>query len=277
MGYRGMGQVVVGGGAVVAAAPARSVDWAAIERFARREAGGGMRAVFDATGTRTRSTAALRALADTVAVRDRAVAYLMAPASSHRQGLLSIADYARGMASAQRRDANALVASQARALAAGRGGLVAQARSGPGAAMVAPARASTAPVSSASDEALLARVRAELQKPRQQWHRDIAEVVATVEASNASPEAGVLMLKRVMASTSGDAKVALAVMVVTTEDMLKAMRGIGQQIASSASQPSGSSPPSSSTAAPATITGPGGQVVAIPAPASVSGIGNYTY
>jgi len=254
-----MGQVVVGGGAVVAAAPARSVDWAAIERFARREAGGGMRAVFDATGTRTRSTAALRALADTVAVRDRAVAYLMAPASSHRQGLLSIADYARGMASAQRRDANALVASQARALAAGRGG--------PVAAMAAPARASTAPVSSASDEALLARVRAELQKPRQQWHRDLAETVAMVEASNASPEAGVSMLKRVMASTSGDAKVALAVMVVTTEDMLKAMRGIGQQIASSTAQPPASS------GSPATLTSPSGQVVALP----VSGIGNYTY
>jgi len=154
---------------------------------------------------------------------------------------------------------------------------------------VAAVRLAAPPVAAISNtgnsEALLAQVRAELQKPREQWHRDLVQIVSAVEAAKASPEASIAMLKRLLSSTTGDARLMLAVQIVSIEQGLAMMQAMQSMMSSAPSQPM--APASSEPMAPSNLT-PGRSVLSTlgptadnvirgeSSPAAVS-VGNYTY
>lgn len=282
MSYRGMGQSIAeavrrGGAQAVAASPP---DWAGIERFARRAAGGmgdrfaGMFSAAERSNQQVRHTASLRALADTIAVRPLAMMWLAQPASRHRAGLIAIAEFAARSG----RSSVPLVATPARAAQAS--GTVRAA--GPTSSV----RTATPPTLSsmrgdADVEKYLAQVRAELQKPRQQWHPDLVAVINAVEASKTSPQASMAMLKRLLPSTSGDARLVIAAMIVSIEQglaMMQAMEAMAPQAPSQSA-----SPPASTNLSPggaiATVgrvvpggVSSGGESAPMPVP-----VGNYSY
>ena len=279
MSYRGMGQSIAeavrrGGAQTVAAS---SPDWAGIERFARRAAGGmgdrfaGMFSAAQRSNQQAQHTAALRALADTIAVRPLAMMSLAQPASRHRAGLIAIAEFAArsGRASAP------LVATPARAVQASGTVRSAALTSAPRTA------ASVSPMRDADVEKYLAQVRAELQKPRQQWHPDLVAVINAVEASKASPQASMAMLKRLLASTTGDARLVIAAMIVSIEQGLAMMQAMEAMAAQAPSQPA--SPPASTNLSPggaiATVgrVVPGGVSSGGGSPPTPVPVGNYSY
>lgn len=274
MSYSGMGQLVSeairrgGAQAVSASAP----DWAGIERFARRAAGGmgdrfaGMLSMAERSNQQARHTASLRALADTIAVRPLAMTWLAQPAIRHRDGLIAIAEFARRSG---RASAPLTVASPRTAQASGTVRAV-----GPTSSVRTATPPTASPMRSSADvETYLAQVRAELQKPRQQWHPDLVAVANAIEASKGSPQASMAMLKRVLSSTTGDARLVVAAMIVSIEQGLAMMQAMAAQ---APSQPA--SPP------PSTNLSPGGAIASSlirgvsssgePVPPSV---GNYTY
>jgi len=272
-------------GQTIAAVSASAPNWAGIARFASNAAGGvGERfaGVFSAaarSNAQARYTASLRALADTIAVRPLAMMWLAQPSGRHRDGLLAIARFASSQA---RSGGQVAPASTVRVAAPPTSSVRV---GGP----VAAVRLAAPPVAAISNtgnsEALLAQVRAELQKPREQWHRDLVQIVSAVEAAKASPEASIAMLKRLLSSTTGDARLMLAVQIVSIEQGLAMMQAMQSMMSSAPSQPM--APASSEPMAPSNLT-PGRSVLSTlgptadnvirgeSSPAAVS-VGNYTY
>lgn len=201
MSYRGMGQV--------AASVSGGTNWAGIERFARTAAGGmGEQIVSPFSSSISRAARAARmrdalvALADTIAVRPQAMFWLAQPASRHREGLLAIAN---------------LAARSARAS----GGTARTAPASAPPASTAPASASArvegSAASTGSDQ-LVARVRAELSKPRASWHRDLIPLAEAADRALADRAALRKLLADALTAPAGDGRVALAVLVVRAED-----------------------------------------------------------